>query len=763
MKYTQILQFLKNSVLTILFVVVGVSTVFSQDWQRLDIDFRKEGKLVLNRGMNGMVAPQFSNYDFNGDGNEDLFVFDRQSGVTMAFVWDTSGETGRMVFAPEYAETFPIMNSFCRLVDYDRDGDRDIFTFPLLTNASSIQVLRNHGTDADPDFRIVKFPALNVDVINYKSGLSYFPVYTAQSDVPGIADVDGDGDIDFLVFEQNSGSLLGLYQNMQVEKGLPKDSIYLEEADLCWGKFRESGLAADIFLSSSATQCAPGIVGDGKGGTGVRHAGSTIEVYDGNGDGLVDLLIGDLSSGTIVELTNGGTLENAWMVEQDPNFPSYDQGAVIELFLSAFYVDVDSDGVRELVVAPNETNSSWNVGHVWMYENIGTDASPIFELATKEFLFETSLRIPESSKPHFIDINQDGLLDLLVGSDGEKSANQGTYNHLIYYKNTGTMTEPKFTFEEDDFLNLSEVQGLNKLHPTSGDLDNDGDLDLLIGVDEGELIYYENIAEAGQPLQFAAPVFDYMGIDVGKESKPCIVDLDEDGLLDLAIGEEGDRTDLPTGRKGGISYYRNIGTATEPMFDADPSMVALGGVFTRSIRVASGATSPVFVPTDKGDDFIVVAGTNYGPLAMYDQVLGNINDTFNLVSDALPVPRYGRRTGLDLADIDNDNFYEMVVGNQNGGLAFHNTTLQVSFENATEDNFAESVKVYPNPAAGRLTIQTDGRLPDSYQLLGLGGNVIVSKRLVDSSVDLENIPAGFYLIRLNFGLTTVVRKFVVQK
>lgn len=762
MKYTQILLFMKSTVLLTVLMLAFAVPLTSQDWSRMDVDFRGDGKLLLNSGINGMVAPQFSNYDFNGDGNEDLFVFDRQSGVVMAFVWDTSGEEGRMVFAPEYAAKFPEMTSFCRLIDYDRDGDRDIFTFPITAIASSIQVFRNHGSDANPDFRVIKFPNAVADVLNFPFNGTNFAVFVAQSDIPGIADVDGDGDIDILSFEQGSGSQLGFFRNMQVEQGLPLDSILLVEEDKCWGKFLESGLASDIFLSDNPHVCASGLVGDGKGSSGLRHSGSTLELFDQNGDGLTDAVIGDLSSGALVGLTNGGSLESAWMTEQDVRFPGF-ESAAIEVFLSSFYVDTDADGVRELVVTVNEINSSWNVGHVWLYENNGTDAAPVFELQTKEFLYDASLRIPEASKPHFVDIDQDGLLDLLVGSEGERSPNQQFTNRLFYFRNSGTASAPKYILEDDDFLNFSEVQDVSKLHPITGDLDSDGDLDLLIGIDEGELIYFENTSTAGQPLSFEAPVFDFMNIDVGKDAKPIIMDMDEDGLLDLVIGAEGDKTDFDAGRKGGVSFYKNVGTANSPLFLEDADVVALGGVFTKDIRVASGASSPVFIPTAMMDDYIVIAGTNYGPLAMYDQVLGNINDTFNLVTDSLPVIRYGRRTGLDFADIDNDNYYEIVVGNQNGGLAFHNTPFQVSIENATDDPLNKAVQVFPNPTRGNLTIVTKGPLPDSYQLMGLGGNIISTSRVVTDQIHLPELAAGFYLLKLNFGLQSVVKKVVVQE
>jgi len=71
MKYTQILQLATKILFIGLFTSV-YTVSFAQDWDRLSVDFREDGKLLFNSGINGMVAPQFSNIDFNGDGDTDL-------------------------------------------------------------------------------------------------------------------------------------------------------------------------------------------------------------------------------------------------------------------------------------------------------------------------------------------------------------------------------------------------------------------------------------------------------------------------------------------------------------------------------------------------------------------------------------------------------------------------------------------------------------------------------------------------------------------
>jgi hypothetical protein len=76
-----------------------------------------------------------------------------------------------------------------------------------------------------------------------------------------------------------------------------------------------------------------------------------------------------------------------------------------------------------------------------------------------------------------VDLDRDGDLDLLVGSEAEG---------LKLYRNTGTKAEPVFT--PDPGFNVP-VQGYST--PAAGDLDGDGDVELLIGGVAGGLLYFD--------------------------------------------------------------------------------------------------------------------------------------------------------------------------------------------------------------------------------------------------------------------------------
>src|SRR6185295_4996585 len=91
-----------------------------------------------------------------------------------------------------------------------------------------------------------------------------------------------------------------------------------------------------------------------------------------------------------------------------------------------------------------------------------------------------------------------------------------------------------------------------------GDLDSDGDLDLVVGRSDGTLAYYVNNGTAAAPAYVVAAVNPFAGIDVGANATPSLADLDHDGDLDLTVG----------GDSGTLAYFKNTGTAAAPAYVA---------------------------------------------------------------------------------------------------------------------------------------------------------------------------------------------------
>jgi len=101
--------------------------------------------------------------------------------------------------------------------------------------------------------------------------------------------------------------------------------------------------------------------------------------------------------------------------------------------------------------------------------------------------------IGTAAYPMLFDYNKDGKPDLFIGSDGYYQNNHILRSRISYYQNTSTPGNPSFTLQTDDFLSLNALN-FQGAAPATGDIDNDGIADLVIGRTNGTLSYFKNIA-----------------------------------------------------------------------------------------------------------------------------------------------------------------------------------------------------------------------------------------------------------------------------
>ena len=66
------------------------------------------------------------------------------------------------------------------------------------------------------------------------------------------------------------------------------------------------------------------------------------------------------------------------------------------------------------------------------------------------------------------------------------------------------------------------------------DLDNNGLLDMIVGEYHGRLFHYEQDSPAS--LDFSLKLDAITGMDRGAQSAPFLIDLDDDGLMDMLVG-----------------------------------------------------------------------------------------------------------------------------------------------------------------------------------------------------------------------------------
>ncbi len=745
-----------------LILLLAISSLVAQDFSAFDCPVNLEDKKLAYPFTGGFHAPQFSNADLDQDGRDDLFVFDRAGSVPMVFLHNGGGTSSDYTFTRQFRKQFPdSLLSWAYMRDYNRDGLSDLMVAPTYANISGIQVYESSydGDTWSYQSKRMGNVADKAPIIWYRNNSNWNSLYCSFVDLPEIIDVDGDGDLDVLSFE-SGGSYVSYYRNLQEEDNLPKDTMKFELGDRCFGKFKEGGTSGDITLSNDIDLCASRLKGgDTPTRGGGLHSGSTVMAYDQDGDGDLELLLGDIGGNNLVYLENNGSESEDLMNYVSNNFPEYDFPVNMDGFLAAHHVDIDADGLIDILVSPNVPNRGQNVDNIWYYKNTG-NPDLRFDFRQRDFLTEETLDFGSYSVPIFIDENGDGLMDILVGSGGYHSQLNSEKLFLALLRNVGTESEPAFELIDEDFLGFSEYfEEASNPSIAAGDLDSDGDIDLLIADIEGDLFYYENTAGSrSEPMTFTgSPVINYMDIKGKGRARPAIVDLNDDGLNDIVIGETRvnfNITDPNDLHFGTVAYYQNQGTIGEPEFNPDPFSApntnTLGRMHTKTLvgNQQTTATAPHFITVD--NELQVLLGSESGKIKRYAINRQELYQQFELLDSIVDGIDEGRYTTVNTYDIDNDGYLEMMIGNLRGGISFYNTEYKSDFSDSiAAEEVKGQIRIYPNPTHSevKLDIPVD-MVIQQLSIVDISGKALRTYNQRTRTINLEEFTSGIYLINI---------------
>ncbi len=746
MKVTKQFIFILNFFLFFSFWA-GAQSYSLLDANCIDID----GQELSNPFVGGLNSPQFNTVDFDLDGDDDLVLLDRDGGIVVPYEYDN----GEYIFAPEFRNTFPALKNWARFVDYNNDGVKDIYCYNIESPLDGVEIYKGSVVDNKLQYeKIIPCPGEAFEIIYFTVGSQKANLDLSSADLPDIIDVDGDGDLDIITF-QGDDPFVKFFRNTNIEEGVSLETPQYELADACWGKFRENGVNETIKLSDTVNDCADPLKEEDEeeiNKNGV-HAGSTITLYDDDNDGDFEAIIGDLSNERMNWLHNEAVDGESFMTSQDTVFPFYDTPIDIFIFNAAFVLDIDKDGNDDLVAAPNFTGAIQNRDNVWYYRNGAENGEHDFQLQSTDFLGNEMFDFGSLSSPTTCDFNQDGKRDLLVGVFGEFVIGDNPDSKLYLFENISTDDELAFQLIDEDYLGFLAFKELFfNYAPSVGDLDNDGDDDLMVSTNTGELIYVENIAGEGNPYEFAAPVFEYAGIDVGDNAKVQLVDLNRDGLMDLVIGERNQNADPNDPEKlGNINYFENVGSTGNPVFGSDedvlPNTPALGHVVTRDITTIRGSATPYFY--DTGEDYILYVGSESGRVKLYEDIENNFYTGFTEIDDSVNALFTGKRSAVAVDDLNNDGLLEFVMGNIRGGISIFGSDIQTNGVVSVEEDLFEDVSIYPNPTSELINIQHENQFRN-YEIMSIDG-VLLRKGNIEANrqtISVNQLPSGVYILNL---------------
>ena len=701
----------------------------------------------------GFNACQFCEIDLNLDGISDLLIFDRHGNRRITMINLGKADTTDYFYDPDYALQLPSLGEWVITADYNCDGRMDIFTY----ENGGIRVFRNESVST------LKF-TLVTNLLESFYYTSYIGILVTSVDYPAITDIDGDGDLDLLTFF-GLGSYVEYHKNLSMERFGNCDSLDYRLTDPCWGKFKESEGGNRISLNepcgwdgaSAILHPASAILHPAS-----KHTGSTLLALDLNGDGLKDLVLGDMDYPGLSALMNGGTTDSALMVSVDTLFPAAARPVNLFSFPAAAFIDLNNDGLRDLVISPFDPSlaTSDNYNSIWYYKNSGSNSAPKFGFITDRLFRSETMDFGSASHPVLFDFDHDGRTDLFVGNEGYYDTSYYKAGVLVseyisriaYFRNTGTPEEASFQSVTDDLANLSALH-IRGGFPAIGDLNGDNQPDLVTGNQDGTITYFQNLGNFGSQPEFESPVVKWQQIDVGSYSTPQLFDLDKDGLQDLVIGEKG----------GNFNYYRNAGTLQAPFFELVTD--SLGKINVTNYNLSwDGFSTPGLFSSATGETMLA-AGSNEGRVRFFSNIDNNLegqftelNNIYNLIALNPADTLFGWQSSPTINPLMNLSF-EMITGNFSGGLNFIGKRPAPVIIPAVGEFSAppyHTLTIFPNPANDEVTVQAPGYNGQLFIINFLGQVVYTIDLHAQATIPLTNLSPGIYLLKAGNSATKLI-------
>ena len=543
-------------------------------------------------------------------------------------------------------------------------------------------------------------------------GLSDVGDYSA----PAFADIDGDGDLDALigeedgntVFFENTGnaSVAAFAASVTNPFGLAAADLFSHPAfvdidgdgdlDALIGSFSRK----IAFQENTGSAMAPAFAAPVIDPFGLDRPGYSPTFVDIDGDGDLDAFTGEAGYMYLQENTGSATAPAFAAPVKNPfglvNVDYYESNLA--------FVDIDGDGDLDALIGGFD-------GNVVFQENTGSATAPAFSVPQSNPFGLASLGNARrfDSNPAFVDIDGDSDFDAFVG---------GIDGNVTFQENTGSATAPAFAAPQSNPFGLVSIGYGGRLAPAFADIDGDGDLDAWIGGSlYGNIVFQENTGSRTAPA-FAAEQSNPFGLAaVYLASGPAFADIDGDGDLDALIGDGYGRT----------AFQENTGNATNPAFAAplsNPFGLAVTGSYAR----------PAFVDIDGDGDLDALFGEDY-------EILFQRN-TGNATAPAFAVPvtnpfglAYVGDSSPAFVDIDGDGDLDFLIGDYYGDIVFQENT-----GSATAPAFAVQVS-NPFNLVGLHSRYSTGASPAFVDIDGdgdLDGLIGLGTRYVGQTIFFEN-------------------------
>jgi hypothetical protein len=380
-------------------------------------------------------------------------------------------------------------------LDFDNDGARELFFSE--ESCTNLYLLNNEGTASNAAMTSFStFPSTG------PLSMPFFPASYSE-------DVDFDGVPDLIV-SPNLGSRTAADAPFLVDF---QKSLYL---------FKNSGtkqLPQFNFTKSDFLQSEMIDVGDY----------SVPAFFDFDGDGDQDMFVSNYIkaslSSTIHQFENIGSA-------QTPSFKLINEDFFSLSILNQYnfkiqFVDMNGDAKIDLAFSASAKRNG--ATEIYFLANSANDKFII----TDPVLKETNFLIDFSENWTIVDVDKDGLNDILVGNDT---------GGIEYWKNQGPTTAYKYTLAKSDFLGIGNSTDRQNLTMTAADLDADGLAELIVGDQRGKLSIFgdfraQNANLAGaENIIFNEQTKNYESRNLGGRAWPTTANLFNSNTPSIIVG-----------------------------------------------------------------------------------------------------------------------------------------------------------------------------------------------------------------------------------
>jgi uncharacterized protein YjdB len=674
-------------------------------------------------------VPAFA--DLDGDNDLDLYV-GTNSGNVESYINNNGvfGAPTNLGVAGTSIQTTTGGYAAPAFEDIDADGDLDIFlgtvngTISTFTKSngffysggnlqSNLGVDIDHGAKSIPTFRDADNDGdLDLYVNTFMGNIFLYTnnggVFTAAGTVqasglsidigsvaaPTFADIDTDGDLDLYV--GNSVGYIKVFNN--------NNGGFTETGDLQAGPTTISGF----------------------------YTSSTFADIDGDGD--LDLYVGDYDGSVKPYINNGGVFTGAPDIVPPPTIWS-------DYYAVPAFADIDNDGDLDLYV-----------GKYYGEVEVFTNNNGIFTSAGDLQVNGANLDVGYNATPSFADIDNDGDLDLYVGNNG---------GEIEVFTNTNGV----FAAGTNVQVGGTDIDVLHLSSPTFADIDGDGDLDLYVGNGTGEITFYENTNSAAVVLVSSITI-------QGAASANTITTAG--GTLQMSA------TVLPANASNG-SYSWSVANGTgSATIDANGLLTATtdGTVtVTATANDASGQTATMVVTISNQTAVVLVSSitiqgaasantitTAGGTLQMSATVLpANADDgtyTWSVANGTGSATIDA--TGLLTATTDGTVTVTATANDASGQIA----TMVVTISNQTtgvNELSLQKVNIYPNPVQNELFIEIENQTINQLEVIDFSGRIVKSVFNNNvKSINVSELNQGMYILKIETENGSSVTRFVKQ-